>query len=272
MPDLIPRHIRRRLAALRGAEAAASPPAPVAREVAPPRLVIPPATVLPEARELETESGVCLSFRLRPETVHPELGPRLAQAAADLGGALPERAHGCLFLDLETLGLSSAPIFLVGLLHVAGGADSAEGFHAHQFLARDYSEEQAILEACVPLLTEAGLLLTYNGRAFDWPYLADRRRVHLLPPLTQPAHLDLLHTARRLYRGVLPSCGLDCVEREVLGLERVGDVPGREIAELYHRAVAQEQLDLLAPVLQHNLLDLLSLACLAGAWRETLNS
>jgi uncharacterized protein YprB with RNaseH-like and TPR domain len=244
----------------------------MAREAAPARLVIPPATALPEARELESEAGPCLSFRLAPGSAHPELEARLAQAAEALAEVLPQTGHGCLFLDLETLGLTAAPVFLVGLLHVGGGADSASGFHAHQFLARDYSEEQAILEAAVPLLGEADLLLTYNGRSFDWPFLADRRRALLLPPLVQPAHADLLYVARRLYRGVLPSCGLDCVEREVLGLERVGDVPGREIAELYHRAVAEEQLDLLAPILQHNLLDLLSLACLAGEWREHLTS
>jgi hypothetical protein len=264
MPDLIPRHIRRRLAALRGPEAAESVLVP-ARETAPPRLVIPAATTLPPAQELVTEAGPCLSFRLEPGALPAGLQARLARVAEALAETLPGGRHACLCLDLETLGLTAAPIFLMGLLHLG-----PEGWHAHQFLARDYSEEQAVLEAAVPALAEAACLLTYNGRTFDWPFLADRRRLHLLPPLRQPPHLDLLPVARRRYRGVLPSCGLDCVEREVLGLERVGDVPGREIAELYHRAVATGQPELLAPVLQHNLLDLLSLACLAGEWRERL--
>jgi uncharacterized protein len=113
--------------------------------------------------------------------------------------------------------------------------------------------------------------MTYNGRSFDWPFLADRRRLHLLPPLPLPAeHLDLLLTARRLYRGLLPSHRLDCIEREVLGLERRGDVPGSQIARLYHQAVAEGNLNLLAPVLHHNLIDLVSLACLADAWQEYL--
>ena len=228
-------------------------------------MVVSAPVELPPSLEMTVGESACLSFRLAPEVAHPELAVRLAEAARTLPAEFAG-AHRCVFLDLETLGLSDAQVFLVGIVHVG-----PEGFHAHQFLARDYSEEQAVLEAAEPLLA-ADCLLTYNGRAFDWPFLADRRRLHLLPPLAAPRHLDLLMTARRLYRGVLPSCGLDCVEREVLGLERRGDVPGREIAALYHRAVAEQNLPALAPILHHNLVDLLSLACLAGEWREHLSA
>jgi uncharacterized protein YprB with RNaseH-like and TPR domain len=145
-----------------------------------------------------------------------------------------------------------------------------QGFHVHQFLARDYSEEPAILEATATLLAPAQTLVTYNGLCFDWPYLADRRRFHLLPPLPPPRHLDLLTTARRLYRGRLPDCSLNTVETHILGVGRQGDVAGARIPEVYHGAVAAGDLNLLAPVAFHNLVDLLTLACLAALWRPHL--
>ena len=68
----------------------------------------------------------------------------------------------------------------------------------------------------------------------------------------------------------LPNCSLGTVEQHVLGIERRGDVPGSVIPDLYHRAVAEGDLRVLAPVLYHNQVDLLSLACLAGRWVESL--
>ena len=284
MNDLIPRHVRRQLAALRKGAEAESPPlsppplqgegaggeAPAPRRV----LILPAAETLPALLEVESESGACGSFRLRPEEAHPELREWLARAAKELG-QVPAGAgapHGALYLDLETLGFTGCPLFLVGMLHAG-----AEGFHVHQFLARDYSEEAAVLEVCRPLLEQAQCLVTYNGRTFDWPFLTSRYRYWRQPPPAAPPHLDLLPLARRLYGGPpncsvgrLPNCSLGTVEEHVLGIERRGDVPGSAIPDLYHRAVAEEDLQILAPVLYHNQVDLLSLACLAGRWAEHL--
>jgi len=222
---------------------------------------------LPPAREIVGAGGVCWSLRLTAEHTHPELGDRLQEATRDLGeaatGATPP--HAALYLDLETLGFAGTALFLVGMLHAG-----PHGFHVHQFLARDYSEEAAVLEACRPLLQEAQCLVTYNGRAFDWPFLTERYRYHLLSPPTAPVHMDLLPVARRLCGKALPDCSLGTVEQHVLGIARVGDVPGSAIPDLYHRAVAEANLQLLAPVLYHNQVDLLSLCCLMSKWKEHL--
>ncbi len=218
-------------------------------------------------REVTATAGACASLRLEPGETHPALQAWLARAAQELG-ALPvgaARRHGALYLDLETLGFAGQPLFLVGMLHAGPG-----GFHVHQFLARDYSEEAAVLEVCRPLVEQAECLVTYNGRTFDWPFLVGRYRYHLQEPPPVPRHWDLLPVARALHRGRLPNCALGTVESHVLGIEREGDVPGSAIPELYHRAVAEENPQLLAPVLYHNQVDLLSLACLAGRWREYL--
>jgi uncharacterized protein YprB with RNaseH-like and TPR domain len=165
--------------------------------------------------------------------------------------------------DLETLGLASAPIFLAGLLH-----ESPAGLHLHQFLARDHSEEMALLAAAEPLLDSADWVISYNGKSFDWPFWLDRRRYYRLPPPEKEVvHVDLLHTARRCLQGA-PDCRLSTVEECVLGFRRTDDVPGAEIPLLYQEAVQEGKLEALAPVLYHNQLDLLSLYCLMADWHS----
>jgi len=81
-----------------------------------------------------------------------------------------------------------------------------------------------------------------------------------VPFAPDPAHLDLLHVCRRIWRDVLPNCRLQTLERRICGRVRTADIPGSEIPEAYHEYVrtgnALEMLD----VLEHNRQDLLTLA------------
>jgi TPR repeat protein len=54
------------------------------------------------------------------------------------------------------------------------------------------------------------------------------------------------------------------LETQVLGYERVGDVPGSLIPYLYFEYLRTRQEGRLQPVFEHNALDILSLACLTG--------
>ena len=69
----------------------------------------------------------------QPPTGEPELA---AIASRGLDRAL--------FLDLETCGLSSSPVFLAGTMHWNG-----EDFVLRQYFARHYGEEAALLEGVV---------------------------------------------------------------------------------------------------------------------------
>ena len=76
-------------------------------------------------------------------------------------------------------------------------------------------------------------------------------------------HLDLLPVSRRLWRGRFESCRLSCLEEEVCGFRRVGDIPGYAIPPLYVRFLKERRLSLLEPVMEHNVWDIASLAALA---------
>ncbi|MCK9907287.1 ribonuclease H-like domain-containing protein, partial [Frankia sp. Cpl3] len=71
-------------------------------------------------------------------------------------------------------------------------------------------------------------LVTYNGKAFDWPQVKTRHTLlrDSVPELPIFGHFDLLHGARRLWKDELESCRLANIEREKLGSFRQDDVPG----------------------------------------------
>ncbi len=60
------------------------------------------------------------------------------------------------------------------------------------------------------------------------------------------------------------SCSLTAIERDILGLHRQDDVPGWEIPSRYFGYARSGDASGLAAVLEHNRLDLLSLAAVAG--------
>ncbi len=163
-------------------------------------------------------------------------------------------ASGIVFLDIETLGLGGAPIFLVGIIHCQHGE-----LLIRQFFARDYSEEAFMLSSVVRALGTCRCLVTFNGKTFDVPMLTDRMTAHLLetPPLG--LHFDLLHESRRRFRRVLPNCKLQTLEYHICHRRRFGDVPGELIPQLYHDFVATGDAAGIRNILHHNALDLVAM-------------
>jgi hypothetical protein len=73
--------------------------------------------------------------------------------------------------------------------------------------------------------------------------------------------VDVLHPARRFWSGDGEAgCSLIALEQHLLGTRRSGDVPGFEIPARYFRFVRTGDAGVLEAVLEHNRLDLLSLA------------
>ncbi len=170
-----------------------------------------------------------------------------------------------LFLDLETTGLGGTPVFLVGTME----CDEA-GFRFRQYFARDYSEEAGIVAAASERLKDTQVLVTFNGKSFDLPYLANRAVATGVKMNHARSHLDLLHEARRLYKTELPNCRLQTLEATICGRSRDDDIPGSEIPEAYHEFVRTGNANKIAVILMHNLYDLLTMADLMSRmwWRE----
>ena len=170
----------------------------------------------------------------------------------------PERV---LFLDIETTGLGNTPLFLIGVAYLQD-----RDLLTDLFLARDYSEERAVLGHLSELLPRFQALVTFNGATFDLPYIRNRQRHYGLPSLSVPFHLDLLPLARRRWQ--FGNCKLQTLERYVCGRVRTDDVPSAEIPAVYRRFVATGDGRLLQPIVYHNARDIVTLVELLTALAE----
>jgi DNA polymerase III epsilon subunit-like protein len=176
--------------------------------------------------------------------------------------ASPAAAPPFVFFDLETTGLSGGAgtyAFLVGF----GGFDAGGAFVTRQHVLISHADERAMLEVVACELARAGALVSFNGKSFDAPLLETRYLFHRLEwPGSRIPHFDALHTARRFWGDQSAGCSLVTLEHQVLGARRVDDVAGFEIPARYFQFLRSGDAQPLAAVLEHNRLDLLSLAAL----------
>lgn len=158
-----------------------------------------------------------------------------------------------VFYDIETMGLRDCPLFLTGLLYT-----EEDGLVVKQYLARGLDEEGVVLSLLAGTLREYDCIITYNGKRFDIPFTRQRMTRHDVDHCREHAHADLMYAARRQW--TLSNYKLSTVEREVLGEERVDDVPSSQVPHIYNKYLREGDLGVLEGVLEHNLDDLVSLA------------
>ena len=171
-----------------------------------------------------------------------------------------------LFLDTETTGLAGGTgtyAFLIGLAWWDAG-----GLQVEQFFMRDFGEEHSILCELAARIAERPVLITYNGKTFDWPLLQSRfvmTRSIAAPKLT--AHLDLLHPARAVWKLRLGTVRLSDLERHVLdpvalGWSRDDDTTSADIPQFYFDYLRGGPPEPLLGIARHNQMDLRGLAAL----------
>jgi uncharacterized protein YprB with RNaseH-like and TPR domain len=195
------------------------------------------------------------------------------------GPAAAPRDGRVLFIDLETTGLAGGAgtyAFLVGCAWYQDG-----GLRVRQFFLSNFAAEPILLEAVAEIAELCGAVVTYNGKSFDLPLMENRFVLHRLEtPFAGVPHLDMLHPARRLWRrdqsaedeqGRQPSgCQLSSLEETLCGHVRDGDVPGSQIPARYFHFVRTGDARGLAAVMEHNRLDLMSLAMLTAQASQLL--
>jgi uncharacterized protein len=191
-----------------------------------------------------------------------ELPPDLLDVISD-GAAPASPPHRWAFLDTETTGLAGGTgtyAFLIGV-----GRITPEGFRLRQFFMRNLFEEPSLLEGLRRHLSQFDTLVTYNGKTYDQPLLETRYRMsRAKTPFGSMTHVDLLHGARRLWKLRFETCRLVELEHQILGVEREGDLPGEMIPYVYFDYLRTKEAYRIVPILHHNAVDILTLACLTA--------
>jgi len=192
-------------------------------------------------------------------------------ALATCLGLAPDELRRPLFLDTETTGLSGGTgtvAFMVGLAWRDG-----DSLRLVQYFLSDFNQESALLWAVGQCIRDAGVLVSYNGRSFDWPLLQTRLVMQRADPAwPSPPHLDLLTLARRIFKPRLPDCALQTIEQAVLELHRADDLPGTLIPSRYFAWLRNRDPRVLDPVFVHNRQDVLSMAVLLARFERVLRS
>ena len=117
-------------------------------------------------------------------------------------------------------------------------------------------------------MAERPVLVTYNGKTFDWPLLHSRfTMTRSIAPPKLAAHLDLLHPARAVWKLRLGSVRLSDLERHVLdpislGWSRDDDTTSAAIPQFYFDYLRGGPPEPLLGIAKHNQMDLRGLAAL----------
>ncbi len=175
-----------------------------------------------------------------------------------------------VFLDTETSGLAGGTGVIVFLTGV--GTFEEDAYVVRQYFARNPAEERAYLPDLARFVAKRGGLVTFNGRAFDWPLLRSRFILSGIQPPDENPHVDLLHPARRLWRPRLGACNFGNLERRILDYQRSGlDIPSYMIPSLWFSfARGAGNVREMEAVLYHNLEDIVNMVPLAHIIAATL--
>ncbi len=187
----------------------------------------------------------------------------------------PERGHqGALLFDVEATGLSRGAgtmVFLLGMVKIGPQAPVLE-----QYFLRTPGLEAELLGAFLGNLESRPLLISYNGKSYDLAVLRNRLVLNgLLPPQeaeprTLP-HLDLLHTGRALWKGLVPNHRLATLEDQLLGVARGPDeLAGALMPAAWFSWLNTKDPAALEAMMAHNRQDLISCLRLAQLVLEEL--
>lgn len=167
-----------------------------------------------------------------------------------------------LFFDTETTGLGSGVGHMIFLLGCARYQD--DGIHVKQYFLPGPGHEVALYHYFLNDVGRLKNLVTFNGKAFDWPKVKTRHTIirNMVPKLPAFGHYDLLHASRRLWKNTLPSTSLGTVEEEILDIPRTNDVPGHMAPFLYFQFQKNPHAELVKGIFEHNEKDILTLITL----------
>ncbi len=162
-----------------------------------------------------------------------------------------------IFFDIETTGLSpaSSSLYMIGAVYY-----QQMEWHIRQWFADSLSAEQEIIQDFFHFLKDYKVLVSYNGDAFDIPYLQKcASQYSLEADFSCLTSLDLYRRVRPLKKMLqLESLKLPALE-EFLGISRADGTTGKDLIPVYNEFLKTQDPTLYQMLLLHNEEDLKAL-------------
>ncbi|SDB09806.1 ribonuclease H-like domain-containing protein [Eubacterium oxidoreducens] len=162
-----------------------------------------------------------------------------------------------LFYDIETTGFSRDfhMIYMIGI-----GKLVNETIVSTHFLAETKEDEVSIIKSFFDALSDSDLLISYNGKRFDLPFIIARAQKHSLSlPLIFPEELDIYLEAKPLFRLLpTPDQKLKTMEH-YLHITRNDKMTGGELITVFQSYLNTHDAESETLLLKHNTEDILNL-------------
>lgn len=166
--------------------------------------------------------------------------------------------EGIAYFDIETTGFDKEDdtIVLISLGHFKKNGD----FHIKQYFAEEKEDEELILKDFKEDIKKYGKWCSYNGKAFDEPFIKNRFIKNNIKGYKLPKeHVDLYRLIRPYYKQLgLNRCNLKSVEKYI-GINRLDKIDGGESVELYNKYLRTKSDETRKIIMLHNYEDVLNL-------------
>lgn len=162
-----------------------------------------------------------------------------------------------VFFDIETTGFDKEQdkIVLISL----GKFLENGSFLLKQYFADDLEEEKEILTVFKKDIKNYDIWCSYNGMAFDEPFIKKRMELNGIGFNSLKQHIDLYRLIRPYYKQLgMERCNLKTVEKHI-GIEREDKIDGGMSVQLYYMYLNTKEDELKSLMLLHNYEDVSNL-------------
>ncbi|MCY6370920.1 ribonuclease H-like domain-containing protein [Clostridium ganghwense] len=162
-----------------------------------------------------------------------------------------------MFFDIETTGFDKGKNSVI--LISAGWFVDKSTFFIRQYFAESLEEEKDVLNVFKKDITDFNVWCSYNGKAFDEPFIKRKMKVNNIEFIEPKMHIDLYRIIRPYYKQLgIERCNLKSVEK-FLEIEREDNIDGGICVELYFHFLDNKDFELRDIIMLHNFEDVLNL-------------
>lgn len=178
-------------------------------------------------------------------------------------GVFEEHKMGDMtYFDIETTGFDKEEDFII-LLSIGCFKDEST-FNIKQFFCDNIEEECELLGQVKQYIAGFDKWCSYNGIAFDEPFIKKRMEINGLNFIPPREHVDIYRIIRPYYKKLgMERCNLKSVEKYV-GIDRRDKIDGGMSVELYYEFLKTKDKNIRHTILLHNYEDVLHLPLIFG--------